>query len=659
MYFVPLGVTRLISLGVGLCLLPLVLHGSEQPYPMQDWVPPTASQWTSLRHHLLDAYGQARKKDPKLGGGVLQAPMVSVDRTNGWLYAFPQYGALWLSTDRGQTFEWLNREVRDWGFNESPTSMCISPEGSKLRIFSSQRSGFSLDGGKTWKYMNFTINFGFEDGLINWDGKGDGKMIVARSHTWPHARMWFSRDAGASFTECSPEITKQINTQTMALMDDDVLLFCLDAQYPYSKLLRTEDYGKTVVEVPIPVRGADGKMAPGTFQGLSRRFKDKVYWLHSTGVYTSSDKGLTWTVVGKPFPSKAKGAKEWGPVRSGPLFGKDENHMLVLFLNTVVETLDGGQTWHVLAELPVSLTYQPWGHSFAYDPLGDVLYCNNRHHHGGPNLFGRLALKRWGDVEKVLPSAPAGIQANIVRGGNCAELSWKPSSDASGIYAYYVYVDGTLQYRTEQPGIVLSNLAWGQELKVGVQAVDAWQNRSAVVEVAVRLGAKPAQATLLQDLPRATATFDGAPMDIVTAAADKPGQSLAFRMDGYEPNPVPEYARRKMPYGLGVQVKKTHKQGVLEYALDQKYTRLLLEAGMYDSQWEKVRLRILLDGKEVYATKPASYGTLTDHIGRKPEPVDLDLANVKTLRFEITVTDAKHLGLDMVVLGNAMLFARE
>ena len=40
-----------------------------------------------------------------------------------------------------------------------------------MRIFSSDRSGFSLDGGKTWKYMNFNLKFGFEDGQINWDGR--------------------------------------------------------------------------------------------------------------------------------------------------------------------------------------------------------------------------------------------------------------------------------------------------------------------------------------------------------------------------------------------------------------------------------------------------------------------------------------------------------
>ncbi len=641
----------LVSVGVCLFLLPFTLHGGDQPFSMTGWVPPSATQWTSLGNRLGEAIEQASKKKPIPSPGAYKAPLVGVDRTNGRLYAFPQTGALWVSDDRGQTFEWLNREVPNWGFNESPTSMCVHPEGKKIRIFSSNRNGFSLDAGKTWKYMNFKINYGFEDGVINWDGTGDGKMIVARSHTWPKPRMWLSRDAGESFVEYPEDITQQINTQSMALMDGDVLLFQGD------KLMRTEDYGKTLTEVPLPAYtyvGANGKTGAGRFAGLSRRFKDKVYWLNGSGIYTSADKGLTWTVVGATFPADMLRQVS---VRSGPLFGKDEKHMLVLCLDRVIETLDGGQNWHVLAELPVKLNDHPWAHSFGYDPIGDILYCNDRGHAGGPYLFGRLALKRWGDVEKVPPSAPTGIQANIVRAGNCVDLRWKASGDASGIYSYYIYVDGILQYRTEVPEIVLSNCSWNQELKVGVQAVDAWQNRSAVVEQVVRTGAKPARATLLKDLQSTIATFDGAPMDIVTDAAtvaDKAASALTFHVDGYEPNPVSRRASMPVPYGLGVRVKKSQKQGILEYALDRKYTRLMLDVGMRGGGWDRVGLKILLDGKQVAETKVDR-----EQIdgGQKPEVIDLDLTNVKVLRFEFAGLKNPYWQVETVILGNAVLFA--
>ncbi len=637
---------------IALTLLPRMLSAAETPPDMHDWLPPTAADWTSPGDRLNEAWLKAKKQAPKVGGGVLWGPLVAVDRTDGTLYAFPQGGALWVSKDRGQSFEWLNHDILAWGFNESPTNLYVSPEGSKLRIFSSDHSGFSLDGGKTWKYMNFKLAFGFEDGHINWDGAGDSKTIVVRSHTWP-SRMWISRDAGDSFAEFATDIMKQMNTQNMALLDDDCMLFQSE------KLTRTEDYGKTLTEILPPTYTApDGKKIPATFIGLSRRFKDTVYWLNSTGVFTSADKGKSWTLLGQNFPA------EWIQkrlVRSGPLFGKDANHMLVLCLTHIGETLDGGKSWHVLAQLPVRLEDAPWAHSFAYDPIADVLYCNNRGHSGGPFLFGRLALKRWGDVEKTPPTDPADIQADLLPAGNGAKLHWKASTDASGIYTYRVYINDVLTYCTDQTELTLSDFAWNQDLKIAIQAVDAWQNRSAKVEKAVHLGSKPANAVLLRDQKPTTATFDDAPMEFLTdtyTAADKSTRPVTYQVDGYEPNPIPAYMRKTAANAVAVRVKPTFKQGVLEYNLDQKYTRLLLDTGMSDSAWDRVQLKIVVDGKPVSAIKPLNYETLLRKIGRKPESFDLDVTNAKTLRFEITVVNNRYWQEDVLVLANAMLITK-
>jgi hypothetical protein len=641
----------LIVFGAGSLLFPPGLVGGEPIDSPRDWIPPAARDWTSLGDRLEASFRRARKESKTVLGGELWAPLVSVDRTDGTLFAFPQSGALWVSRDRGQTFEWLDREVPNWGFNESPTSLCVSPEGKKMRIFSSERSGYSLDGGKTWKYMNFKLKFGFEDGHLNWHG--DGKMIVARSHTWP-SRMWLSRDGGDSFTEFSPEIAQRINTQNMALLDDDVLLF----QGP--QLVRTDDYGKTLSEASPPkYRGPDGKFISGTFLGVSHRFKDKVYWLNSTGVCRSADKGNTWTIVGQPFPH------EWirkRLVRSGPLFGKDENQILVLCSTHVAESLDGGKSWHVLAELPVELNDHPWAYSFAYDPVGDVLYCNNREHSGGPYLFGRLALKRWGDTDAQPPSDPTDLRTELLPAGNGVSVRWKPSSAACGIYSYMVYVDGALTCRTDRPEIVLSNYAWNQELKVAVQAVDAWRNSSAKAERIVRLGDRPANIVPLKDMKSATATFDAAPIEFLAnayTAFDKRTLPVTYLVDGYEPNPVPKHVRRSATNGFGIRIKPSFKKGVLEYALDRKYSRLLLDAGMSRSDWDRVQLKILLDGKEVVAPRPFDYETRIRHIGRKAEAIDIDVSNAVSLRFEIDVVDNRYWQEDVLVFGNGLLFARK
>ena len=97
-----------------------------------DAQPLKATDWTSLGPRLNEAWLHAKRENPRVGGGVIWAPLVSVDRTNGNLFAFPQGGALWVSKDRGQSFEWLNHDVLAWGFNESPTNLYISPEGQKI-----------------------------------------------------------------------------------------------------------------------------------------------------------------------------------------------------------------------------------------------------------------------------------------------------------------------------------------------------------------------------------------------------------------------------------------------------------------------------------------------------------------------------------------------
>ncbi len=612
---------------------------------------PGATDWISLGNRLEAAYEQAKATDSKAASGIVWAPQVAVDRTDGRLFAFPHGGSLWVSRDRGQTFEWLNHDVANWGFNESPTSLYVSPDGGKLRIFSSDRSGFSLDDGRTWQYLNFSIQFGFEDGHVNWNR--DARMVVARSHTWPKPRMWLSRDAGANFSEYPPDITEQINSQSMALLDDDVLVF----QGP--KLVRSTDYGQTLTAVPSPEYvNPDGKQLPTQFLGVSVRLQDQVYWLNSCGVFTSADKGQTWTLVGRHFPP------EWIAkrlVRSGPLFGKDARQMLVLCLDHVAETLDGGQSWHVLAELPTRLTDHPWAHSFAYDPQGDVLYANNREHSGGPYLFGRLALRRWGDVENVAPSAPTDLETEILPSGNAALVRWKPSQDASGIAWYRVYVGGQLYGYTERPEIKLSDFAWNERLKLTVQAVDAWQNLSPQVEHTVQFAGQPAGTVLLADLASSTAAFDGAPMERLVeryTAIDKSSQPVSYLVDGYEPNPVPRFLRKPAAYGFGIRVRPDFKPGVLEYPLDGKYSRLLLDAGMSDSGWDRVQITLLLDGKVIAAPQPYSYETRIRHIGRKAESFDVDVSNAKTLRIEIKVADPRYWQEDVVVFGNGLLFAR-
>jgi hypothetical protein len=62
---------------------------------------------------------------------------------------------------------------------------------------------------------------------------------------------------------------------------------------------------------------------------------------------------------------------------------------------------------------------------------------------------------------------------------------------------------------------------------------------------------------------------------------------------------------------------------------------------MSQSVWDRVQLRILVDGNVVAAPQPFDYETRIRQIGRKAQAVDIDVANAKTLRFETELLPAE------------------
>lgn len=133
---------------------------------------------------------------------------------------------------------------------------------------------------------------------------------------------------------------------------------------------------------------------------------------------------------------------------------------------------------------------------------------------------------------------------------------------------------------------------------------------------------------------------------------------MTFLVDGFEPNPIARCVRKTATNAFGIRIKPTFKHGVLEYPLDRKYSRLLLDAGLSNSAWDRVQLKVLIDDKVVAAPQPLDYETRIREIGRKAEALDVDVSNAKTLRFKINVVDDRYWQEDVLVLGNGLLFAK-
>ena len=340
--------------------------GGENSDP---WRAPDKPEWTSIISNVLASETQSGLKPDKV------APPVAVDRTTGTVYIYGQGngGVLMSSADGGNTFVKLTQPLKSWGFIYF-TPIFVSPDGGRLAIFAS-RGGHSLDAGKTWNVFSEGPKWGLEQASINWNE--DARMVLAREHSCDNKnKLFLSLDTGRTWNDLGNEYS----TCNLGLLTSGTIV--TQKGSPDERGLwpvnRSEDSGKTWTTHPVDKdpNSADGKQGIQFVYSIVT-FKGVPYWLSCSGVYTTKDDGKTWTVVGTPFPGNLTG-REHTPIQ-GPMFGKDENHIVVLLKDQFIETVDGGQHWHSLMPTPQKV---PSWYACAfggYDPIHDILYFSMRH----------------------------------------------------------------------------------------------------------------------------------------------------------------------------------------------------------------------------------------------------------------------------------------
>ena len=638
--------TRFLLL-LTLLILPLQSLAADSPKPkdLTGWVPPKATDWVSIENLLTSSYLNAVKQHPSIKsklGRPVNARM-AVDRTTGKVFLNAHTKCLWLSEDMGQTYKPIDIGG-NWSWDETPTSLYVCPDdGKKIVCWAFGQNGFSKDGGKTWTHISITTNI--EDGHINWHG--DWKTIIARQH-YPKKTV-ISHDGGTTFSEFHKS-HKTVSTHHIAMMQNGAMLFQTGRWWGNAlKIVRTDDKGKTFTTIAQPKHSAQNT----GFIGISRQFKGKVYWGNNVGVYTSSDNGLTWTLVGRHFP------KEWingNNLLTGPMFGIDENHMLMLYPDKITETFDGGKSWHILAHTPVRLNSIHWGPCFAYDPVNDILYCRSKGK--GTSVVGRLALKRWGPVEKTPPTDPSAVSKVVLDTGNQVRIDWKDSTDASGIAFYRIYLDGALKYHTvdDRSEIVLHDLTWKKSVKVGIQAVDNFHNKSKIVDMEVTTAPYPKGAVNLRDLTPASAKTNAGEMKIMLGKDTRTAKHVPVRLQAshlFAPRAQLQCVKVDAVNGFGIHAEKKWKTGTLTYKLNKKYKRLLVDIGKAEGDWYPQQLTVKVDGVKKGHLSTDYYRRRTS--GIPATAFDLDLTGAETLSFEIANRTSRPDG-DLVVLNNAMLF---
>ncbi|MBA4389093.1 MAG: hypothetical protein C0404_14015 [Verrucomicrobia bacterium] len=295
---------------------------------------------------------------------------VGVDRTNGDVYmAVVGYG-IWKSVDHGTTFE----RIDGGKLTSRGQARCIDadPEGKRFMFFMmSGNAELVLESGATAVETQLSH---VECGATDWS---DGKTMLAVYHE-KNGEIAASFDGGAKWKTIGKGFW-----YSPGVFDARTLI--ITKYEEGGGILRSQDAGETWTKVsgliPTPLKPM-------------KVFKGAGYFTSRDGLLVSKDKGATWAIQGKPLAC----ANGLCPVQGkptgcleGPLFGKDEKHLVVAAKEGLMETTDGGETWKIAAPYPtqewdiplvgrrVSLKPDPAFSFYAWDPQNDIFYASGNY----------------------------------------------------------------------------------------------------------------------------------------------------------------------------------------------------------------------------------------------------------------------------------------
>jgi photosystem II stability/assembly factor-like uncharacterized protein len=269
---------------------------------------------------------------------------VTVDPASGDVFMVVNDQGLWKSGDQGTTF------VRVDGTNvsgrcETGWALNMDPDGRRLFCFMIYgSSAMTLDGGKSW--MKSKISH-LDFGSVDWDDTA--KRVLALRHE-SGGMLTTSDDGGAAWKDLEKGFSG------CGVFDRKTFVATKAKE---KGIFRSDDSGMTWTKVSesTPVAAT-----PVVYRGTG-------YWCDGTNVLVSKDKGATWTSLllasDKPFS-----------IIFGPLFGKTDQHFVVVGKGGLLETKDGGKTFTTAAPLPTGFGTGRVGPNYAWDPKHDIFYAS-------------------------------------------------------------------------------------------------------------------------------------------------------------------------------------------------------------------------------------------------------------------------------------------
>lgn len=356
---------KIFCVGAWLLLFSMIIGRAESAQPMAEWI-----NWPDSEIHPA--------KGTVCG--------MAVDRTTGDLFVVvnPYHAELWKSMDQGETFA---SKGTLGGLPINSYSFCADPAGKRLACFFAYPDGGGMvtDGGATLAKFSTIAPTGsvppitidipkvnrncFECGVVDWEATG--KACMGMTHE-THGVLVLSTDSGSTWKVLGTGFTLPVG-----IFDPQTLLV------GNHSLQRSTDGGVTWTKVcDLPKTSLSAAYsAEGTAIIV---YKGAGYLLTENGLLVTRDKGATWKAMGAPInvcsaPNKFR--------VSGPFFGADENHILLVGMDGVFLTVNGGANWKKVASYPSDDPGFPVHSCFAWDPVHNIVYAARS---GKPALVCRL-----------------------------------------------------------------------------------------------------------------------------------------------------------------------------------------------------------------------------------------------------------------------------
>lgn len=279
--------------------------------------PVFSADWEPMNEKIQEAGGprgsRAMAVDPATGTIFL------TNKTDVWVGE--EQGAKWRRIDNGKIAGnlWFG------------LSLLHDSESGGLAVFKKDppedpvQSALTTDMGKTWQPMTRVTegedklrSYGWSWGDVYWDDKKPRRILARMHHS---QRIWLSTDGGQDWKEL------KVQTSYFGFAPDGSVLM---AEYGGDELMRSVDDGETFETVYDSV---------DVTAHLPVRKNGKVYWVVKDRVIVSEDNGQSW----ERLEGNLKDAY------CGPYFGETEKDMIVVTLDSVMRSRDGGKTWKAVA----------------------------------------------------------------------------------------------------------------------------------------------------------------------------------------------------------------------------------------------------------------------------------------------------------------------